>query len=149
MVYRTYWLVLASVSATLASLSATNALAQAQAGHPGAMVSQASAARPVSRPIAARPFRQHPRNNVRGFWPLVGDTAYSAPDGQAVLAYPPQTSADVHYTYTYDVPWDWAHRYPPNVVPSDRAYVPSCSVDPVIVPGRNGQEHAVNVTRCY
>jgi hypothetical protein len=148
MAYKTYWLVLASVSATLALLS-TDVLAQAKAAQPGAMLSLASTARPVARPLAARPFRHHSRNNIPGFWPAVGDTVYNAPNGQAVPAYPPQTSADVHYTYTYDVPWDWAHRYPPNVAPSDRAYVPSCSVAPVIVPGRSGQGHAVNITRCY
>jgi len=149
MAYKTYWLVLASISAALAPLSATDAFAQAKATQPGTMLSMASTARPVARPIAARPFRQHPRNNIRGFWPAFGETVYNAPNGQTVLAYPSQTSADVHYTYTQDVPWDWAHRYPPNVAPSDRAYVPSCSVQPVIVPGRGGQGHAVNVTRCY
>ena len=35
-------------------------------------------------------------------------------------------SRDIRYTTTYDVPWDWAHRYPPNVAPSERrALVPS------------------------
>lgn len=25
------------------------------------------------------------------------------------------TSNDIHFTYKFDVPWDWAHRYPPNI----------------------------------
>ncbi|MEY9185569.1 hypothetical protein ABIA41_007004 [Bradyrhizobium sp. USDA 313] len=58
-------------------------------------------------------------------------------------------SSDVRYTYTYDVPWDWTHRYPPNVVPSNRPYVPSCPTEQVTVPGRGGSEHTVNIMRCY
>jgi len=61
----------------------------------------------------------------------------------------PPASSDVHYTYTYEAPWDWAHRNPPNVAPSDRPYVPGCTSEPVKVPGRNGGEQVVNVTRCY
>ena len=61
---------------------------------------------------------------------------------------PPPQSGDVHYTTTYDVPWDWAHRFPPAVAPSDRPYVPSCPTETVTVPGRNGQQ-TVNVTRCF
>jgi len=61
----------------------------------------------------------------------------------------PPTSSDVHYTYTYEAPWDWAHRNPPNVAPSDRPYVPGCTSEPVKVPGRNGGEYVVNVTRCF
>ncbi|MGC0394370.1 hypothetical protein ABIF91_006756 [Bradyrhizobium sp. USDA 241] len=55
----------------------------------------------------------------------------------------------MRYTYTYDVPWDWTHRYPPNVVPSNRPYVPSCPTEQVTVPGRGGSEHTVNIMRCY
>jgi len=58
-------------------------------------------------------------------------------------------SPATRYTYTYDVPWDWTHRFPPNVVPSDRPYVPSCPTEQVTVPGRGGAEHTVNITRCY
>ena len=61
----------------------------------------------------------------------------------------PPASSDVHYTYTYEAPWDWAHRNPPNVAPSDRPYVPGCTSEPVKVPGSKGGEHVVNVTRCY
>jgi len=59
------------------------------------------------------------------------------------------TSGDIHYTQTYDVPWDWAHRFPPAVAPSDRPYVSSCSAETLKVPGRYGIEQTVNVTRCY
>ena len=71
--------------------------------------------------------------------------AYSEPFADAGQ---PVTN-DVRYTYTYDVPWDWAHRFPPNVAPSDRPYVPSCPTEQVTVPGRAGGEHTVNIMRCY
>ena len=80
-------------------------------------------------------------------WP--GDTGYDGAYGQAPAEVTPSGSNDVHYTYTYDVPWDWAHRLPPQVAPSDRAYVPSCSVEGVKVPDSSGEAHTVNVTRCY
>ena len=72
-------------------------------------------------------------------------------DGAPLLDAPqPQpASNDVRYTYTYDVPWDWAHRYPPNVTPSERPYVPGCGNETVTVPGRGGREQTINVTRCY
>jgi len=102
---------------------------------------------PISRPTAAHAFRHHRGNNV--FWPGIGGDYYG-PDVAPVGEVPgPPTSSDVHYTYTYDVPWDWAHRFPPAVAPSDRPYVPGCSAEAVTVPGHDGQEQTVNVTRCY
>lgn len=100
----------------------------------------------MARPIAPHAFRNH-----RGFFPGAGGFYYG-PDGTPVatdIAPPSSTSQDIRYTYTYDVPWDWAHRYPPNVVPSDRPYVSSCTNEPVKVPGSRGGEQIVNVTRCY
>jgi len=56
---------------------------------------------------------------------------------------------DIRNTNAYDIPWDWAHRYPPAVAPSDRPYVPSCPAETVKVPGHDGNEQTVNITRCY
>jgi hypothetical protein len=105
--------------------------------------------------IGHRPF-VHAFRNHRGafgptFWPgdTGGDTGYDSAYGQAPAGIAPPASNDVHYTTTYDVPWDWAHRLPPQVAPSDRAYVPSCSVEGVTVPGNDGASHTINVTRCY
>jgi hypothetical protein len=104
-----------------------------------------AAARPLVRPFAAHSFR-HRHGSV--FMPgFAGD--FYGPGGAPVAEVPPPASSDVHYTYTYDVPWDWAHRYPPNVAPSDRPYAPACTAEPVTVPGRDGGDHVVNVTRCY
>jgi len=100
-----------------------------------------------ARAPGIRPFVHHHRGHG-AFLPAVGAFAYGPYAEPAAPEVPDHTSADVRYTYTYDVPWDWAHRYPPNVVPSDRPYVSSCPVETVQVPGRGG-EHTVNITRCY
>ncbi|WP_349628642.1 hypothetical protein [Bradyrhizobium sp. JYMT SZCCT0180] len=97
---------------------------------------------------AVHGFGHHRRHNVGTYWPGGGGYYYSPSNGETVVEAPQSTTRDIRYTYTYDVPWDWAHRYPPNVVPSDRPYVSSCSSEPVTVPGRNGQT-TINITRCY
>ncbi len=135
--------------ATIASLSAATLL----------LVSDASFARSGIAPHAFLPphagvhpplapsHRFHGRNPFV-YWPGGGGFFYepSASESYPDLVQP--QSSDVRYTYTYDVPWDWAHRYPPNVVPSDRPYVPSCPSETVTVPGRSG-ETTVNIMRCY
>jgi hypothetical protein len=95
------------------------------------------------RPPAAV-FRHHHGRRDGVFWP---GGYYDPSYGEPLVDAAP--SGDVHYTYTYDVPWDWVHRFPPQVAPSDHPYVPSCPTETVTVTGRNGQEQTVNVTRCY
>ena len=104
----------------------------------------------MARGPIARPFRHHnnARNTFGAFWPAVGGFYDGAAYGGGNPVIDVGQPNNIHYTYTYDVPWDWAHRYPPAVAPSDRAYAPSCTTESVIVPGRGG-EHTVNVTRCY
>jgi hypothetical protein len=80
-------------------------------------------------------------------WPGYDGTDSSYDQAPANVT--PPASNDVHYTFTYDVPWDWAHRLPPQVAPSDRPYVPSCSVEGVTVPGNDHEAHTVNVTSCH
>jgi hypothetical protein len=98
--------------------------------------------RPI--PHALHGFRNH-RFNDGFFWPGYGD-AYgaTAPTGEPITA-PLGGPNEVHYTYTQDVPWDWAHRFPPNVTPSDRPFVPGCGAEAVDVGGGK----TVNVFRCY
>ncbi|MGX1323532.1 hypothetical protein AB7M17_006985 [Bradyrhizobium sp. USDA 377] len=139
----------ASLSAAALLLSPSDSFARAGGAAPHGVVGAAvppAAARPPIAPGA----RFHRRNNPFVYWPGGGGffydgATYSQPFGDA--GQPP--SNDVRYTYTYDVPWDWAHRFPPNVVPSDRPYVPSCPTEQVTVPGRGGGEHTVNIMRCY
>ena len=116
-----------------------------------------SSVRPIPHASAVPSFRRHPRHNIGTHWPGAGGYYYG-PSNDGPLAnvladsladVTPPMSRDIRYTYTYDVPWDWAHRYPPNVVPSDRPYVSSCLSEPVTVPDRNGQEKTINITRCY
>jgi hypothetical protein len=111
----------------------------------------AAAPRPAVTPIrpvphAARAFRHRNRFNGGFFWPGYGDDAYGAyaPTGEPVTS-PLAGPNDVRYTTTYDVPWDWVHRFPPNVTPSDRPYVPGCDSETVDV----GDGKTVNVIRCY
>jgi hypothetical protein len=141
-----YGAMIASLGAVALMLSATETFAR-----PGGATARASVAtHSMSRPALARSFGHHRGRRFGGgfFWPDGGffnDPSYGEPVGEV----PQQPSGDVHYTYTYDVPWDWAHRFPPNVVPSDRPYVPSCPAETVTVPGRHGEEQTVNITRCY
>ncbi len=64
-------------------------------------------------------------------------------------------SGDINYTYKYDVPWDWAHRYPPSFYASPAkppsppvAYVPGCPAQTVTVPGEDGKDQTVAIVRC-
>jgi hypothetical protein len=143
-----YWALIASVSAA-ALMLATNATFARSGVAPSGFAS----ARPILHASAIRSFRHHPRHNIGTYWPGAGGYNYGPANDERFADVAPDatqsTSRDVRYTYTYDVPWDWAHRYPPNVIPSDRPYVSSCSSEPVTVPGRNGEEKTINITRCY
>lgn len=102
-----------------------------------------------ARAIPHSPFgRPHHRRNIDvAYWPA---GYYDGPsNGEAFADVAPPRSNDIRYTSTYDVPWDWAHRFPPMVARSDRPYVPSCPEESVTVPGRDGKERTVNIMRCY
>jgi hypothetical protein len=148
MMSRSHGALLASLSAAALLLPASDSFAR-----PGGVAAPGLVAAP-SRGGAHLPIapgaRFRARNNPWVYWPGGGgffyDSAgYSQPFGDAGQP----LSNDVRYTYTYDVPWDWTHRFPPNVTPSDRPYVPSCPTEQVTVPGRGGIEHTVNIMRCY
>lgn len=146
MAYRTFGALVTFVGAAalVLSVEAASAASSGAAPGPGAKVVSVPSHAP-----GARAFRHHRGGfPVGSYWP--GTYAYGA-YGEPVTQEAPaaSVSADIHSTYTYDVPWDWAHRYPPNVVPSDRPYVSSCPTETVTVPGRYGADHTVNVTRCY
>jgi hypothetical protein len=135
--------------ALIASLGAATLLLASQAL---AAQRAAQGARPAAKPstfraATARPNLHQRRFRGAGFWGV--DGGYYGPQVDEPIGNAPPASADIHHTYTYDVPWDWAHRYPPAVAPSDRAYVTECPSQTVIVPGASGKEHAVNIVRCY
>ena len=149
-----YRALVASVGAVGLLLAANEAFAGSGGVSPAGVAPAHSPGHSVSRPFVRQSFRHHPfRHHRRNDVEVSGrrDSGfYNGPNGEPVTdAVPPAASNDVRYTYSYDVPWDWAHRFPPNVVPSDRPYVSSCPAESVTVPGRGGTEHTVNVVRCY
>ncbi|WGR74501.1 MULTISPECIES: hypothetical protein [unclassified Bradyrhizobium] len=145
MTYKLHGALLALLSATALLLSPNESVARPAV----APAAPPAVGRPAFVPPAAR--FHHRRNNPFVYWPGGGGFYYDPgmTNQPFVDAAQPPQSTDVRYTYTYDVPWDWAHRFPPNVVPSDRPYVPSCPSETVTVPGRGGGEHTVNIMRCY
>jgi hypothetical protein len=63
------------------------------------------------------------------------------------------TSGDIHFTCTYDVPWDWVHRCPPVVSPPEPpplpvVRAPGCLPQAVTVPGADGKDQTVSMVRC-
>jgi len=148
MTFKMYGAFAASLGVLALALS-TNA---AEAGSAGPRAAFA-AARPglvAAHPGLVGSFRRfHRRGGAFTYWPGYGDDGYGPSYGEPLGGAAPPVSNDVRYTYTYDVPWDWAHRYPPMVAPSDHPYVPGCHDEAVTVPGRDGAERTVNVTRCY
>jgi hypothetical protein len=139
MTYRMYGAFIASLSVVALMLGANETFAR------GGFSSTHS----FSHRSFAPSFRHHRRNNAEAFWPGVGDSVYGPSSGEPIAGATQPASGDIHYTQTYDVPWDWAHRYPPAVAPSDRPYVSSCPAETVTVPGRDGKEQTVSITRCY
>jgi hypothetical protein len=143
MTYRVCGALIASLGVIAVMLAATETFARS-----GAMSNRAVAsAHSISHPSILRSRRHHRINNLGTFWPGGGDGFYgpSTDEPTADIAQP--SSGDTHYTY--DIPWDWAHRYPPAVTPSERPYVPGCPTTTVTVPGQGGKTQTVNVTQCF
>lgn len=143
--------------ATLGGLALVFPTGETFAGS-GAARGTSFSAHSASHPAIARPFfGRHGGHRGNTFLPGVvvdGDYGltgnYGSPYGEPGAEITPP-SADVHYTYTYDVPWDAVHRFPPNVVPSNRPYVSDCTSQTVTVPRQDGAEESanINVIRCY
>jgi hypothetical protein len=146
MTYRMYVAFIAFLSAITLMLAANETFAKSGATHRGAFAS----ARSISPPSVARPFRHHRGHHAGAVWPAVGDFFYGPSNGEPLVDVTPPIPGDIRNTQAYDIPWDWAHRYPPVVAPSRRPYVPSCPTQTVTVPGgHDSTEHTVNITRCY
>jgi hypothetical protein len=145
MMYRMTRAFIASLGVIAMTLAASETFAASGPAHGGG----SGPRHPAFRPLASRSLHHHGRNAAGVFWP--GDGGYydgsSTGDPEVALTQP--GSGDIHHTYTYDVPWDWAHRYPPAVAPSDRAYIPECPAQTVTVPGADGSQQTVNIVRCY
>lgn len=149
MMSRSNGALLASLSAAVLLLSLSDSFARPGGVTPHGVMATAGPSGVARAPIAPG-ARFRGRNNSFVYWPGGGGFFYDGATYNEPFADVRQpVTNDVRYTYTYDVPWDWAHRFPPNVVPSDRPYVPSCPTESVAVPGRGGGEHIVNIMRCY
>ena len=144
MAYRMYGAFICPLSVAVLILAANDSFARsAQATPRSGVASTHSFPRP---PVVGH----HRRGYPGAFWPATA--AYELPSsyGEPMATATHQSiTGDIRYTYTQDVPWDWPHRFPPMVAPSDRPYVQSCNAETVTVPGRNGKERTVNITRCY
>lgn len=102
--------------------------------------------------ISRAPFAGHHRRHHPGaFRPATAGFVYGTSTAEPVaeVTQPVPGPGEIRYTYSYDVPWDWAHRFPPMAAPSDRPYLPSCPSETVTVPGLNGQDRTVSIMRCY
>ena len=144
MAYRMYGALIASLSVAALMLAGDETFARSATARRAAFASTHLSFHP---PIG-HSLRHHRRSNLGIFLPAIG--GFSGPsNGEPLLDGTQPTSGDVNYTYKYDVPWDWVHRFPPAVTPSDRPYVSSCPAETVTFPGRNGGDHTVTVVRCY
>jgi hypothetical protein len=149
MAYRKYGALIASFGAVALVFAASQALARSGAAH-----GVAGAKHPLARHQALlhRHFRNNNgNNNNNGFWTAwpYDDYSYGSTPGEAPLGLPQPVPGDIRNSQAYDIPWDWAHRYPPLVTPGDKPYVPTCPAEAVTVPGHDGKEQTVNITRCY
>jgi hypothetical protein len=103
----------------------------------------------TSQRLGAHMFRHRRGPEAAFVWPGYDDSfygpygAYAAP----IVDGAPPVPGEVQYTN--GIPWDWAHRYPPIVMPSERPYVSSCPAETVTVPDGRGGEGQVNILRCY
>jgi hypothetical protein len=146
MTRRVFGALAASIGAIALLLAANQASARSGAAHAGF---SSPHSHPAFRPRIAHALKHRRRNGFDGFWSGWGDYSYGPIGEPGADLTAPASSPDLRATCTYDIPWDWVHRCPPAVAPSERAYVPSCSNEPVTVPGRDGKESTINVTRCY
>jgi hypothetical protein len=130
----------ASLGAILLMLAANETFAASRGSfHGGAHM--------TSHRLMAHSFRHHRITQGGYVWP--GDDGYYGSTGAAVLDGTQPLPNDVGNSNASDIPWDWAHRYPPAVTPSGRPYVSTCGAETVTVPNENGGTGQVNIVRCY
>jgi len=135
---RMYGTLLASVGAIVLTFAANESFAASRGG--------GASAHSTSHRLAPHSLRHHHRSQDGFVW---GDGGYFyGPTPDAPLDGAPLTG-EVRNSNASDIPWDWAHRYPPIVTPSSRPYISSCGAETVTVPDGRGGTGQVNITRCY
>jgi len=153
MMYKVRAAFIMSISVVLA-LASNQALGQLGAARGGSSASTHSTIHPsVSRALHHRIAR-----NRGAFLPTTGGFFWGPSNGvpNVEVAQPGASmSGDFNYTYKYDVPWDWAHRYPPSFFASPPeplappvAFQPGCAAQTVTVPGADGKDQTINMVRC-
>ena len=106
--------------------------------------------RPIRRSVRPSPDRRSTADEIMsGLSGPAWETTPGPTTDEPVADVTPPVSGDRRYTYTYDVPWDAVHRFPPAITPSGRPYVSECPTQIQTVPGRDGQARTVNIVRCY
>jgi hypothetical protein len=154
MIYKAYAAFIMSLGAALA-VASNQAFGEPGAAHGGVSASTHS---PFHPSLARSPHHRNGRN--RGaFLPVDGgffwDPSNGEPNVDVTQPLSAPISGDVNYTYKFDVPWDWAHRYPPSFFASPPkppsppvAFVPGCPAQTVTVPGDDGKDQTVAIVRC-
>jgi hypothetical protein len=149
MAYVKYGALIASVGAAALVFAASGAFARSGTAPNAVVAAKHSLAR--HHVLSHRNFRRNNNNlNNNGFfaaWP--DDYPNGSTPGVPPVDLTQPLPSDIRNSQAYDIPWDWAHRYPPIVTPGEKPYVPTCPSETVKVPGHNGNEQTVNITRCY
>ena len=141
-----------------AALSAVMILASSQAsGQPEAAPGRSVAPKHSHFHPSGSP-RHHIGRHSGPFFPATGGVFLGDSNGPSNVEITQPIgpiSGDFSYTYKYDVPWDWAHRYPPSFFagpPEASApivnYRPGCATQTVTVPGADGKDQTINMIRC-
>jgi hypothetical protein len=143
---RMYGVLTASLGAMALLLTADQTFAASRGSFHGG-------AHPGSHRMAGH-FRHHRGQQQQGaiFWPGfdTGDYGYGyGPTGEALLDGTQPLPGAISNSNAAEFPWDWAHRFPPAVVPSARPYVSSCGAETQTVPNEHGGTGQVNIIRCY
>ena len=102
-------------------------------------------------PSGARPLPHHIGRHTGALWPAAGGLFSGPANGEPEVDVTEPMSGDVHYTCTYDIPWDWVHRCPSFVSPSERVvtpHEPGCPAQTVTIPMGDGKEKTVTIVRC-
>jgi hypothetical protein len=147
MMYKLYAAFIMSLSVAL-TFAFSQAFGQSGASHGGVSASTESHFHPLVT-------RRHNRRNGGTFFPAAGGFFWGPSNGQPnVEVRPPigPISGDINYTYKFDVPWDWAHRYPPSffALPPEPAYPPlaserGCPAQTVTISGADGKDQTITI----
>ena len=150
MMYKVYAAFIMSLSVAL-TFASNQAFSQSETSHGGVSTSTHS-------PFLPSGTRHHIRRNGGNFFPAAGGFFWGPSNGQPNMEVTQPIgpiSGDINYTYKFDVPWDWAHRYPPSFFasPPEPASPPveyerGCPAQTVTISGPDGKDQTVTIVRC-